>query len=127
MTSVALLMPTLPDRAELRARAVASLDTQVYPADWQVTVHQDIDPHPTLGAKINRMIANTTAEFVVLTDDDDFHSPTRVQRQVEPLLRGYELTGTSKIYYRDIKTGKAYLYSGDPAEWLGGMAFKRSL
>jgi len=102
MISVACLMPTLPNRTELRERAIASLYKQVYPADWKVTVYQDIDPKPTLGAKLNAMVAACTEEYITLTDDDDWHSPARVRRQVEPLLLGFELTGTSAIFYQDI-------------------------
>ena len=129
--NVAILMPTLPNRTELRERAVASLYKQVYPADWTVTVHQDINPLPTLGAKLNGMIAACTEEYIVLCDDDDWHSPARVQRQVEPLLNGYEMTGTSQIYYIDQRTKQGFLYKGNPKTtrqlWLGGMAFTRAL
>lgn len=126
MISVACLMPTMLGREQLFARAVKTFVLQEYPKDWNVSIVVDPD-EGTLGAKLNRMIEANPADFYVLLDDDDEHSPTRVQRQVEPLLRGYELTGTSKIFYKDIKTGKSYLYSGNPAEWLGGMAFKRGL
>jgi Glycosyl transferase family 2 len=70
------------------------------------------------------MIAGCSEEYIILFDDDDWHSPTRIARQVEPLLHGYELTGTSQVYYEDGKQG--YLYKGD-GRWLYGMAFKRSL
>lgn len=131
MTTVAILMPTLPGRDALRERAVASLYKQVHPADWTVTVYQDIDPKPTLGAKLNAMIEKCTEDYIVLCDDDDWHSPARVRRQVEPLLNGYELTGTSTIYYIDERDKQAYLYKHKPATpnllWLGGMAFTRTL
>lgn len=35
------------------------------------------------------------------------------------------LTGTSKIYYHNGQQG--FLYSGNPQQWLGGIAFKRCL
>ena len=124
MTTVAALMPTLPGRDELRQRAIESYQRQIYPLFWRVRLYQDTDPEPTLGAKLNRMIAAACDEdYIVLIDDDDWHSPTRVFRQVAPLLQGYELTGTSKIYYQDGK--EAWLYSGD-GSWLGGMAFTRA-
>lgn len=126
MISVAVLMPTLPGRDDLRSRALASYDKQHLPSEWNVDLFIDDDRTLTLGAKLNAMIAALPVEYeyICLLDDDDWHSRDRIARQIEPLLCGYELTGTSKIYYQDGK--EAWLYTGD-GTWLGGMAFKRSL
>jgi glycosyltransferase involved in cell wall biosynthesis len=122
--NVAVLMPTLPGRTDLRSRALASYHTQYLPSEWNVSLYVDADPVLTLGGKLNRMIANCSEEYIILLDDDDWHSRDRIARQVEPLLRGYDVSGTSQIYYQDGK--EAWLYKGD-GTWLGGMAFKRSL
>jgi glycosyltransferase involved in cell wall biosynthesis len=124
MISVACLMPTLPGRDGLRRIAVDSFCRQQYPSDWSVNLYHDINDKITLGAKLNRMIERCDEEYVLLFDDDDWHSPTRVQRQVEPLIDGLQFTGTSQIYYQDGK--QAYLYHGDK-NWLGGLAFRRSV
>lgn len=126
MISVDLLMPTLPGRETFRQRAIESLMAQVYPDGWIITVHQDIDDG-TLGAKINRLMEKTSAPYAVLTDDDDFHGPTRIQRQVVPLINGFDYSGTSQIYYHDTITDEGWLYKGIAKMWLGGLAFTRAL
>jgi hypothetical protein len=45
MTTVAVLMPTLPGRTELRVRALASYDKQRLPSDWNVTLYLTTTPH----------------------------------------------------------------------------------
>lgn len=53
-------------------------------------------------------------------------SPERVYRQVGPMVDAEAtLTGTSKIYYHNGQQG--FLYSGNPQQWLGSIAFKRCL
>lgn len=120
-------MPTMPGRENLLQRAISSFQRQQYPPDWQVNLCIDNHPTNTLGRKINGCCASTTHDYIVLLDDDDWHNPTRVQRQVEPLVNCHDVTGTSKIFYHDIRTDEAFLYSGNPLLWLGGLAFKRSL
>lgn len=121
-------MPTLPGRDKLRERALNSFHEQQVPDDWEVTIYQDITPKPTtLGKKLNTMMAACDEPYIVLLDDDDWHSPSRVRRQVEPLLGDYDYTGTSKIYYHDVGKDIGWLYSGNARVWLGGMAFRRTL
>jgi hypothetical protein len=118
-------MPTTSSRNAFRLRAVECFQQQQYPADWHVNLIIDEHETDSLGTKLNRMIASSDADYFITWDDDDWHSPTRVQRQVEPLLQGYEVSGTSQIYYQDGKEG--FLYSGKPEVWLGGLAFRREV
>jgi len=121
------LMPTLPGREAMREIAIKSFGLQEIPEGWQVSLVIDHNESETLGAKLNRMVAKSSADFLVLLDDDDWHHPYRVMKQVRPLLsESAELTGTSKIFYFDRARRSAWLYSGS-GNWLGGMAFTRQL
>src|ERR1700683_1036867 len=99
------LMPTIASHAKFLPKAVASFESQIYPADWGVTLRVDDNPTETLGAKLNRMCQEALeleATHIILLDDDDIHAPNRVQAQIAPLLRNPNLTmtGTSVIIYR---------------------------
>jgi hypothetical protein len=119
-------MPTLPGREEMRGRAIACLAQQEYPADWEVNLCINDDPQPTLGAKINLMVSQCDEDYIVLVDDDDYHSAGRVHRQVQPLIdEGCHFSGTSQIFYVDERNRAAFLYKGN-GSWLGGLAFRRS-
>lgn len=121
------LMPTLPNREELRDRAISSYSKQRYSKEW--TVNLLIDPGPeTLGAKLNRMVQSALefdATHVILLDDDDVHSPHRIQTQIDPLLHNSNLamTGTSVIVFRRDSTGEIFRYRGLSSMWIGGLAF----
>ncbi|MCU1299657.1 MAG: glycosyl transferase family 2 [Acidobacteriaceae bacterium] len=123
---VCCLMATQPGREKFRPQALESFCSQVYPAGWVVQLLVDADPHLTLGAKLNRMAVSTTADYLVTWDDDDLHSVTRVQRQIEPLLDGYDYSWTSTIHYHDLVTDDHWIYQGQPKFWLGGLAFRRT-
>jgi hypothetical protein len=123
------LMPTLPGRDELRDLALNAFYKQVYPKSWDVTIMIDGDPNLTLGAKINRMMeriaTELTCDFVVLVDDDDLHHPTRIQRQIQPLIDNPNvlMTGTSQIVFRDTRNNEVWRYTGTSDMWIGGLAF----
>ena len=125
--SVTALMATRTKRAAFRPRAVECFKQQIFPADWEVDLIVDEHETNTLGRKLNDMAARTAAEFLITWDDDDCHSPTRIARQITPLLTDYHYSGTSKIFYPNIITDEGWLYSGTPRIWLGGLAFTRSL
>lgn len=121
------LMPTLPHRANMRLRAIASLNRQTIPTDWDMSLALDSHPTDSLGTKLNRLIVKSDADYFVLTDDDDWHHPRRVLAQVSALIEGFEVSGTSQIYYFDEAKNHAFLYSGNPNNWIGGLAFTRKV
>jgi hypothetical protein len=128
LITVAALMATTSKRAAFRPRAVECFRQQIFPADWQVDLLVDEQEINTLGRKLNDMTARTTADYLITWDDDDFHSPTRIARQIAPLVTGeYGYSGTSTIFYHNIITDEGWLYTGTPRIWLGGIAFTRSL
>jgi hypothetical protein len=124
--SVTALMATTSKRAAFRPRVVECFKQQIFPADWEVDLIVDEHETDTLGAKLNRMTASTDAEYLITWDDDDFHSPTRIARQIQPLIDGYRISGTSKIFYHDIAKDEGWLYSNHWYIWMGGMAWQRS-
>ena len=121
-------MATMPGREKFRPRAVECFCAQVFPSDWQVQLLVDADPWITLGAKLNRMTAATTADYLLIQDDDDWYSPFRIQRQIDPLVRGgYDYSGTSKIFYHNVDSGDGWIYQGVAKNWIGGMAWTRAI
>ncbi len=133
MTTVAALMPTIKSHARFRPTAERCFANQVYPSDWRV--HLIIDEHETdsLGKKLNKLCAacvDNCLDYAVLWDDDDWYRKDRIYRQVNPLiatpadlpnLSPFQVSGTSQVFYQDGK--EAWLYSGDPAVWMYGLAF----
>jgi glycosyltransferase involved in cell wall biosynthesis len=141
---VSCLMPTY-NRREFIVRAFQSFQNQTYlnrelivlddgtdniakmvPCDTRIRYYRHDGPRQNYGEKINACAKLATGEFFVIWDDDDYYSPTRIGRQIEPLLNGFDLSGTSKIFY-DNQAGHRWLFNGNPARWLGAIAFKRSL
>ena len=126
--TVFALMPTLPGREEMRQKAIDSIHRQSYPNSWDVVLLMDADPDLTLGAKLNKMldsISNLPADHIILVDDDDLHHPTRVARQIQPLIDNPNLlmTGTSVIVFRDTRNNEVWRYTGTSDMWIGGLAF----
>jgi glycosyltransferase involved in cell wall biosynthesis len=126
--TVFALMPTLPGREEMRQKAIDSIHRQSYPNSWDVVLLMDADPDLTLGAKLNKMldsISNLPADHIILVDDDDLHHPTRVARQIRPLIDNPNLlmTGTSVIVFRDTRNNEVWRYTGTSDMWIGGLAF----
>jgi glycosyltransferase involved in cell wall biosynthesis len=126
--SVACLCPTIPAHEQFLQAAVDSLHAQRYPAQWDVFLHIDGDPVPTLGAKINSMVRHcleiSAVDYFVLCDSDDLHHPDRIRKQVQPMVENPKLllTGTSVLTYRN-QSGEIWQYRGLTSAWIGGLAF----
>lgn len=100
---VSCIMPTR-DRADFALQAIRYFQRQDYPARELVVVDDGTDrlqerlpddgrvsylraPRgESIGAKRNRGIADAHGELVAQWDDDDWYAPSRLRRQVEPLL-----------------------------------------
>jgi len=87
-----------------------------------------------LGLKRNYANEQSKGEFIINWDDDDWSSPLRVTRQVQPMIDNplIELTGTSQIFYFTFGQPRektlAYIYSStSKPPWLGGIAYRRSV
>ena len=128
--TVAALMATTPARDKFRPRSLESFYAQKYPADWQVQLVADHHPTHTLGRKLNDMVTGMAwCDYFIIWDDDDWYSSHRLVRQITPLLNGYDggydYSGTSKIFYHDIRTDEGWQYTGN-GSWLGAIAFTRA-
>ena len=119
-------MATTPARKHFWPRALESFRQQQFLSDWQVELVIDEHETNTLGRKLNAMAARCSSEFLLVWDDDDFYLPTRIAKQIQPLVDNPALlvTGTSRIVYRD-ETGRAFRYSGN-GSWIGAIAFRRT-
>lgn len=74
---IAVLTPSLPDRGELLAEAVASVRTQTYrPAAHAIAIDYENDG---IGALLNRLAHSTDAEWLARLDDDDLLQPNHLE------------------------------------------------
>src|ERR1700722_5672699 len=123
--TVACLMPTIPAHQQFLEKAMDSYHSQLYPNDWDVFLYLD-GGDDALGTKINRMVSSCLdasprhTEYFVLLDSDDLPHPTRIQRQIQPLIDNPNLamTGTSVIVFRDVRNGEIWKYTGNSALWI---------
>jgi hypothetical protein len=93
---VSAVLLTVPERAVMCQSALAQLHGQSYPY-----VQILILPGPELiGRKRNRASADARGEILIHWDDDDWHAPDRIERQVRALLEYPEaaVCGTS-VYF----------------------------
>jgi O-antigen biosynthesis protein len=80
----------------------------------------------TIGAKRNVACEQARGEFIVHWDDDDWFPSWRVSRQVAALVeREADVSGTSKLFYHDAATARAWEYSfaADGVSWVAGNTF----
>jgi len=69
-------------------------------------------------------ILEARGEILVFTDDDDYYAPTRIERQVEPILAGRAtVTGMKMYYYVEVPAMRWYHHPpsspppGSPPGW----------
>ena len=143
---VSCLMPTY-NRREFFPRAVRCFLSQDYPnTEWIVLddgtdlIKDLLPPDPRIkyyhelpkrnhGQKMNRCMELAQGEYAIVWDDDDWYSPNRVSRQIEPMLRDskIQVTGTSQLYYALHGTQRAFHYVNRTAlAWIGAIAFRKS-
>jgi glycosyltransferase involved in cell wall biosynthesis len=101
MPTVGVSIASIPPRAPLLARALASVCAQTRPAD-QIVVHID---HEGVGApdSKNAALAAIATDWVAFLDDDDEFLP----QHLEHLLQTAEETGADLVYpwYQGINMG----------------------
>src|SRR5262249_41248277 len=81
------------------------------------------DPRLTIGAKRNLACAESRGAIIAHWDDDDWYPSHRIRTQVRALLdRPADLCGSSRVYYYDAASGRAwrYEYAGPNAPWVTG-------
>ena len=85
----------------------------------------------TIGAKRNFACDQAGGEIIVHWDDDDWYPANRVSRQMDAMTAsGADISGTSRVYYRETGGGKAFLYQydGGARPWVAGntLAYRRN-
>jgi glycosyltransferase involved in cell wall biosynthesis len=92
VATVAAIIPTVPEREDLLAEAVASVDAQVRPVTERsvVTDHDRVGPAATR----NRAVEACSSEWLAFLDDDDLWFPDHVAT----LLAG---SGDADVVYTD--------------------------
>jgi hypothetical protein len=89
----------------------------------------------TTGVKRNLACHQATGELVVQWDDDDWHGPARIRRQVEPLLANEaDITGMTEFLVWELGTGRLWQVSAKAARrhlfermMCGTLVFRRGL
>jgi len=137
---VTCIMPTTGRRAWL-GQAIRSFLRQQYPKvelivledahepswpgapDDPLVRYERIERPMTLGAKRNVACAMARGDIIVHWDDDDWYSPSRVERQVRALMdQPADICGSSRVLYYEPSTDQAweYRYTAGPPTWLAG-------
>jgi len=145
---ISCIMPTY-NRREFLPRAIGCFLRQDYPNLELIVVDDGSDtvknlvpddsriryfhlPRKlTIGAKRNFACEQACGEIIVHWDDDDWYPANRISRQVEAMARtGADISGTSRLYYQEAGSGKAFLYryDGGGRAWVAGntLAYRRS-
>lgn len=146
---VSCIMPTADRRAYV-AQAIRYFRRQDYPnlellvvddgGDAVADCVPDDDPRVryfhlpqklNVGAKRNFACEQARGELIVHWDDDDWYPDWRVSAQARALdAGGFELCGTSRLFYYEAATGRAWLYQYPRASkpWVAGntLAYRKS-
>ena len=76
---------------------------------WFAAIWNPVRRRHTIGALRNIGGAAAHGEIIILWDDDDWHGPTRVSNQVEPILAGAaDVTGLADVDWFEPTTGRAW-------------------
>lgn len=79
-----ILIPTLPSRLPYFQQLIACLSPQLTRSDVGLIVLSD-DGGLRIGEKRNRLLAKSTADFLVMIDDDDLVHPSYIAKICEAL------------------------------------------
>lgn len=99
---ITVVIPTLPERADLLARAVASVRAQTLSADLAV----EVDEHREgAAAARNRALERVATEWVAFLDDDDEFKPNHLRAclraaalmHADVVYPGYDVVGEDPV------------------------------
>jgi O-antigen biosynthesis protein len=78
-------------------------------------------PKLNTGAKRNKCCELANGDVIIHWDSDDWSAATRIERQVEMLLKsGKQMAGYHSLHYYEVKTGRAYRYSNAHPPYASG-------
>lgn len=134
---VSCLMVTKPSRIDMARRAIECFEAQTYRNRELVIVAEEALPIAardiifgtgSLGELRNVSVAHANGEFIAQWDDDDWHHPQRLERQLAGLKAwGDEFDGCTLARWTlaDARTG-GVAYSGyRPRGWEGSLVARR--
>ncbi len=85
----------------------------------------------TVGAKRNYANEQARGRFIAHWDDDDWYCPSRLRRQIAPLLKGKaQISGSSTLYFFNQEKGQAFRYQYRANRpWVAGttLVYRRSV
>ena len=121
---ISCIMPTY-NRRSLLTLSLKAFETQDYPAKELIVVDDGTDwvrdlvekipsalyvrvpARESIGAKRNRACAAARGAIIAHWDDDDWYAPSRLTRQVAPMLAGEaDLTGLENSFTCELSAGK---------------------
>jgi glycosyltransferase involved in cell wall biosynthesis len=89
-----------------------------------------LDQKQIVGAKRNFACEQARGEFIVHWDDDDWYPSERISRQIAALKNGFDLCGSSRVYFFDADRDQAweYRYVSSGPKWVAGttLAYRRT-
>lgn len=111
--AVTVVIPTLPERADLLANAINSVNAQTL-APYEVIV-EEVRPDEDAGVTRNRGLERVQTPWVAFLDDDDEFEPQHLQ----VLIDGAKAADTDVVYswFRILK-GDGQLRTVDDMLWL---------
>ena len=95
---VSVVIPTIPERKRLLERAVKSVKNQTYDNIEIVTVTEGNNACEARNIGIER----SNGEFISFLDDDDTWQPTKIEKQVDELLK-HTWSPLCVTYSRDLR------------------------
>jgi glycosyltransferase involved in cell wall biosynthesis len=100
MPSVSAMVLTCPGREHFRAPLFEAIERFTLAPDEII----EMDGPDDVGIKRDRALRLAKGEILVLLDDDDWHHPMRIEKQVRALeLAPFSIVGTSNFYVHDLR------------------------
>lgn len=81
------------------------------------------------GQKMNICCELASGEYMIVHDSDDWYSPTRITRQIAPMIADpqIQVTGTSELLYVLHGSQRVFHYKNmTNLAWIGAIAFRKS-
>ena len=92
MCDVTVVIPTIPPRAQMLTRALASVESQTHPAAAVIVEHDHTGEGPAVIR--NRALGQVVTEWVAFLDDDDYLLPDHLA----VLCQGQEQSGADVVW-----------------------------
>ena len=116
-----ILIPTTPDRDELTDRLVTKLAHQIHDGGFagQVEYFTYSTPmgQPSIGAKRNECIDQSTAEYISFFDSDDLPSSTYVKNNMDGISKGVDACSLRGVITWDGQNPEIFEHSIKYSEW----------